>query len=165
MEQCQSWVLFNPWCCAIRAPIQISSNRSSIWLRVKPDVLLTASIITNVKYFKCNSSLHHSPIKCVVILPERTFFLIWRSYVIVVYMKLWPQHLAFYIFAICYIYIWCRASAIPTHVILSSSSIRNHIWLICNKIIILVTFVTAWLVLMGNNVGQIMFHIVWITKN
>ena len=82
------------------------------------------------------------------------------SYIILASMKLWTQHLAFYIFfAICHIYnIWCRASAIPT-VILSSSSIGNHLRLTCNKIITRVTFLTAWFVLMVLVLTEIVPHI------
>ena len=102
--------------------------------------------------------------------------------------------------------IWRRASAIPTYVILSSSSNGNHIWLTCNIIITRVTFslhkkssfplrissvnvtksavswgsghiywrnpewktyflcsvYTACLLLMGENLSQIMFYIIYI---
>ena len=76
----QSWVLLNAWCCVTRVPIQnfsCSSNRSSIWWRVKLNVLVTTSIMINAKYLKGISSSQHWSIKCVAILQERTFFLIW----------------------------------------------------------------------------------------
>ena len=80
LEGFQLWVLFNSWYCVTRVPIQkflFLSNRSSIWLRVKPDVLLTTSIMTKAKYLRGISLSQHLSIKCVAILQERTFFLIW----------------------------------------------------------------------------------------
>ena len=92
------------------------------------------------------------------ILLDMTFIVTWSW----VPWNCGPNTLLFTSFAICHIIyhihkIWCRASAIPTYVILSSSSIGNHIWLTCNKIITRVTFLAAWFVLLGNNVSQIMF--------
>ena len=78
LEQFQSWVLFRLWCCVTRVPIQnfsFSNNRFSIWLSVKPDVLLTTSSMTNAKYLNISLSQHLS-IKCVAILQQRTFFLL-----------------------------------------------------------------------------------------
>ena len=100
-----------------------SSHRSSIWLHVKPDVLLTMSTITNAKYLKCISPSQHSSIKCVKIL-VKTVSLIWllelcnlgfhesHIYNIAIYEQ------PYMVSHICNI--WSRASAIRSYEILST---------------------------------------------
>ena len=101
------------------------------------------------------SSSRHSSVKSAATFQEQTlFYSPWYgfySYVILVSMKMWTQHLAFHIFfSKCHIYnTWCRATTISTYVILSSSNTGNDIWLTCNKIITWVVFLTVWFVLMG----------------
>ena len=75
------------------------SNSSSIWLRVKPVVLLTVSIMTNAKYLKGISSSQHSSINELQSCKnELSSWYDFYSYVILVSMKLWTQPLALYIF-------------------------------------------------------------------
>ena len=89
------------------------SKRSSIWLRVKLDVLSTTSIMTKVKYMKGISSLQRWSIKCVAI--YKSEYSSWYgpySYVILGFMNCRPNTLIFAFFAKSHIYkIWCKANA------------------------------------------------------
>ena len=96
--------------------------------------------MTNANHLMLNISSQHSSIKLVAILQEWTFFLIWllqlRNLGFHKFVDLTPCFLQ--ISYICNI--WCRASDILTHVMLSSSSIWNQIWFTSNKIITWVKF-------------------------
>ena len=91
----------NFWCCVTRVPNKHFSfliNRFSIWLCVKADVLLTMSM-TNAKYLKASSiSQHSSKEEKQSCKNEHSSWYDFYSYVILVFMKLWTQLIAFYIF-------------------------------------------------------------------
>ena len=104
LEGFQLWALFNPWYCVTRVPLQIFlflSNRSCIWLQVKPDVLLTTSIMRKAKYLRGIS--YHKIYQEIVLQSCKNEHCSWYdfySYVILVSMNLWNQHLASHIFCI-----------------------------------------------------------------
>ena len=118
LEQYQSWVIFNPWRCVIRVLNQnfcFLSNRFSIWLCAKPDILLTTSIIINAIYLNgTSSSQHSSKNELQSCKNEHSSWYEFCSYVILVSMKLWTQHLTFYIFCnMPYIQHWVHRKCYP----------------------------------------------------